>query len=159
MAKNKSNERRENQRYYVKNHVFAVVRSKDHRLNQIEKMSKGEIAFAVLKSNPPKMGEITEISRNGLSFTYVGNETDLSQFKEMDILFADEDFLLSRLPFKPVKDSAILEGRHFQPLSMKRQTVKFSRLSMSQRIKLEHMIRNFTTGEVSKNDRQASAGW
>lgn len=159
MAISKAKDRRKNQRYYVKNHVFAVVRSKNHQLDQIEKMSKGEIAFAVIKSNPPKMGEITEISRNGLSFTYIENETDLSKFKEMDILFADEDFHLSRLSFKPVKDSAIKDERHFHPLSMKRQTVKFNNLSTVQQTKLEHMIKNFTTGEVPKNNRQASAGW
>lgn len=159
MGTNKLADRRENQRYYVKNHVFAVVRSKDHQLDQIDKMSKGEIAFAVIKSNPPRMGEITEISRNGLSFTYIENETDLSEFKEMDILFADEDFHLSRLPFKPVKDSAIHEEQHFHPLTMKQQTVKFNKLSFVQQTKLEHMIKNFTIGEVPRNNRQASAGW
>lgn len=159
MATKKHIDRRENQRYYVKNQVFAVVRSKDHQLDQIEKMSQGEIAFAVIKSNPPKMGEITEISRNGLSFTYIENETDLSKFKEMDILFADEDFHLSRLAFKPIKDSAIKEERHFHPITMKQQSVKFSNLSRVQRSKLEHMIKNFTIGEVPKENRQASAGW
>ncbi len=158
MAKNKHKQKRESRRYYVKERVFAVVRSKNHQLDQIDKMSQGEIAFAVIKSNPPKMGEIIEISRGGLSFTYIENEADLSKFKEMDILFADEDFHLSRLPFQPVEDTVIQEERHFHPLLMKRQTVKFDELSSQQKTKLEHIIRNFTTGEVSEDKQQTSVG-
>lgn len=150
MHNDKKRERRKNKRYYVKDHLFAVVRSKGDQLDQLDKMSQGEIGFAVLKSNPPKMGEITEISRNGLSFTYIENETDLSKFSEIDILLTDEDFHLSRLPFKPIDDASIREGRHLRPLAIKRQTVEFNNLSTKQQIKLEHLIKNFTTGEVSK---------
>ena len=158
MVDNEKLKRRENQRYYVKKRVFAVVRSKHHQLDGIDKMSQGEIAFAVIKSNPPKMGQIVEISRGGLSFTYIENEADLSKFNEMDILFADEDFHLSRLPFKPVEDTAIHEESHFHPLSMKRQTVKFDALSYHQKRKLDHIIRNFTIGEVTDDKQQTSVG-
>lgn len=150
---------RENKRYYVKARIFAVIRSKNLQLDKIERMSKGEIAFAVIKSQPPKMGEITEISRGGLSFTYVENEADLSKFNEMDILFTDEDFHLSRIPFKPVEDTVIREDHHFQPLLMRRQTVKFDALSSKQIKKLDHMIKNYTTGEVHDNRLQTSVGW
>jgi hypothetical protein len=151
-------ERRADQRYYVKKRIFAVVCSNNHQLDHIEKMSKGEIAFAVIKSMPPKMGEITEISRGGLSFAYIENETDLSQFTELDILFTDETFHLSRLPFLPVGDTDILKERPFQALLMKRQAIKFNNLSFQQQLKLEHMIKNFTTGEVSPRQKTNKCG-
>lgn len=113
-------------------------------------MSKGEIALAVFKSNPPRMGEIIEISRGGLSFSYIDNEIDLSDFSEMDILFVDEDFHLTQLPFKPVKDTAIVDSSRIRTLQMKRQTVKFKNLSSWQKKQLEYVLENFTTGEVPK---------
>ena len=97
MVKSKQEDRRKYRRYFVRKRIFAVVRSDNHQLNRIDKMSNGEIAFAVFKSNPPKMGEIIEISRGGLSFSYIENEADLSKFDEMDILFVDEDFHLTQV--------------------------------------------------------------
>jgi hypothetical protein len=158
MKKTKSLERREHKRYFVKNRIFAVVRSKDHQLNHIADMSKGEIAFAVIRSNPPKMGEIKEISQSGLTFHYVHNESDVSEFKEMDILFADEDFHLGRIPFKAIDDTAIGTDSPLDTLAMKQLTVKFGGLSIQQQHQIKHMIKNFTTGEVPKKLRQTSVG-
>jgi c-di-GMP-binding flagellar brake protein YcgR len=126
------------------------VRSENHQLRRIDKMSKGEIAFAVFKSNPPRMGEIIEISRGGLSFSYIDNATDLTDFSEMDILFVDEDFHLTHLPFKTVEDEAIVDSNRIHTFQMKRQTVKFKNLSDRQKKQLEYVLKNFTTGEVPK---------
>jgi hypothetical protein len=150
MIKAKKTDRRQHRRFFVKKRIFAVVRSDDHQLHRIDEMSKGEIAFAVFKSNPPKMGEIIEISRGGLSFSYIENEADLSDFKEMDILFVDEDFHLTQLQFKPVDDTAIIDSNRIRTLQMKRQTVKFKDLSAMQKKQLEYVLENFTTGEVPK---------
>lgn len=141
-------ERREHKRYFVKNRLFAVVRSNDHQLRQIDKMSNGEIAFALIKSNPPKMGEIIEISRGGLSFSYIDNERDLAALGELDILFAEKDFHLSRLPFKEVEDADMVDDSPFNAISMKRLTVKFEELSPKQKRKIDHLLSNYTTGEV-----------
>lgn len=143
-------------RYYVKNRVFAVVRSKDHKLDRIDNLSKGEIAIAVIKSNSPRMGEIVEISKDGLSFTYIENDTDLAQFGEMDILFVDEDFHLSRLPFEPVEDSAFNAEAPFNALSMKRLTVRFGGLTDKQKIQINHLLENYTTGEVPLKSKSKS---
>lgn len=154
MIKTSRTDRRRHRRYFVKKRIFAVVRSEHHQLNRIDRMSKGEIAFAVFKSNPPRMGEIIEISRGGLSFSYIDNETDLSDFNEMDILFVDEDFHLTQLPFKPVQDTAIVDSNRIRTLQMKRQTVKFNKLSACQKKQLEYVLKNFTTGEVPKQGRK-----
>ena len=148
MANTQTKDRRRHKRYYVKNRTFAVVRSENHLLDQINTMSKGEIALAVIKSNPPKMGEIIEISRGGLSFSYVENEAGLDHLHEMDILFVDEDFHLSRVLFKPIEDSVIEDDAPFNALSMKRLTVQFTDLTPKQKLKIEHFIKNFTTQEV-----------
>ncbi|MGD8834890.1 MAG: hypothetical protein PVJ19_08125 [Desulfobacteraceae bacterium] len=144
-------DRREHKRYFVKNRVFAVVRSENHKLKHIEKMSNGEIAFAIIKSNPLKMGEIIEISRNGLSFNYIENEAKLADNRELDIVFAEKDFHLSRLPFVPVDDTALSDDEPFNILSMKRMAVQFEELTTQQKRKIEHLLNHYTTGEVSKS--------
>jgi hypothetical protein len=149
-------ERREHKRYFVKNLLFAVIRSNDHQLKKIDTMSKGEIAFALLRSNPPKMGEIVEISRGGLTFHYIDNESDLKALGELDIIFAENDFYLSRLPFKEVEDAEVIDDNPFNALAMKRFTVKFKELSPKQKQKFDHLLNNYTTGEVtSVNGGQA----
>ena len=148
MKKTTMIDRRQFKRYFVKNRVFAVVRSNEHKLDGIENMSKGEIALAVIKSKPPKMGEIVEISKGGLSFTYIENEADLTQFREMDILFVDENFHLSRLPFIPVEDKAFDAEAPLNALAMKRLAVRFHGLTEKQKRQILHMLENYTTGEV-----------
>jgi hypothetical protein len=148
MLPQKTKSQRQYKRYFVRNRIFAVVRSKNHQLDRINNLSKGEIALAVIKSKPPKMGEIIEISRSGLSFSYIENDKKLSDFNEMDILFVDEDFYLRCLPFTTVNDSAVHTDSPFNALAMKKLTVCFGSLSKEQKKQLEHVLKNFTTGEV-----------
>jgi len=157
MSKHSAWERREHKRYYVKNRLFAVVRSDDHQLKKIDNMSNGEIAFALIKSNPPKMGEIIEISRGGLSFSYIENERDLDALGELDIIFAEKAFHLSRLPFKEVEDADVVNDSPFHALAMKRLTVKFEELSRKQKLKIDHLLSHFTTGEVA--DTKSKQAW
>lgn len=142
-------------RFYAKDRVFAVVRPRNLKLKQLKKMSKGEAALAIIKSKPPKMGEIMEISRGGLSFSYIENETDLTNFNEMDILFVEKDFHLRRLPFVPIEDTAIKEDGYIDALAMKRLTVQFKGLTPYQKDQLDHVLEHYTTGEVlPRNDNK-----
>lgn len=145
-SKKEKKDRRRHKRYIVNNRVFAIVRSDTHLLDRIESMSKGEIAMAILKSKPPRMGEIVEISRSGLSFRYIATDRMLNQACEMDILFIDEDFHLSRLPFQTVDDRSINSETPFDVLRMKRFAVKFGGLTSKQKLKLDHILKNYTSG-------------
>jgi hypothetical protein len=147
--KDRDRERREHRRYLAKHRLFAVVRSNDHQLAKIENMSKGEIAFALLRSKPSKMGEIVEISQGGLTFHYIANEGGIKALDELDIIFAEKDFHLSGLPFKEVEDAEVIDDSPFNALAMKRFTVKFRELTPKQKRKIEHLLSNYTTGEVT----------
>lgn len=142
-------DRRRHKRYLVKNRVFAIVRSDDHLLERIESMSKGEIAMAIIKSRPQCMGEIVEISRSGLSFLYIDTECILKNNCEMDILFIDEDFHLSRLPFKAVEDRSITADTPFDVIRMKHLAVKFEELTNKQKSKLDLLLKHFAAGRVN----------
>lgn len=143
-------ERRRHKRFFVKNRLFAVICAKALQLDEIQNMSKGDIALAVIRSKPPKMGEIIELSKGGLTFSYVGNDKELSKFNQMDILFVDENFHLSRLPFITLKDTDLESEAPFNALSMKRLTVKFGGLTRRQKRLLDHALKNFTTEEVPR---------
>ena len=67
---------------------------------------------------------------------------------EMDILFVDENFHLRRIPFKIIGDTVIPKDGPFSTLAMNRLTVQFEDLTVEQMNLLNHMIQNFTTGEV-----------
>lgn len=136
-------------RFTLKNHSFAVVRSKNHLLDEMDSLSKGEIAFNVIKSKPPRMGRIVEISRNGLTFDYVENDETCSRNAEMDILVVDDNFHIRRLPFELVKDALLEADLPFNSLTMKRMTVQFNRLTYHQKRKLEHFLEHYTAGKDS----------
>jgi hypothetical protein len=121
-------------------------------------MSQGEIGFAVIKSKPPRMGQIIEAGRDGLSFSYIENDTTMPGISEMDILFAEKDFHLSRLPFEPVEDKAMVGKRPFSSHSMKRMSVQFGKLSPHQKQQIDHFLENFTTGEVPDYNKHTSVG-
>ncbi len=145
-------------RYFVEGRIFAVVRSNNHQLKHIKNMSQGEIAFAVIKSDPPRMGQIIDAGRDGLSFSYIENGKRLPRTSEMDILFAEKEFHLSRLPFEPIDETVEDEKRPFSTHSMKRMTVQFGELTPFQQRQIDHLLEHFTTGEVPEHSEYTSAG-
>jgi hypothetical protein len=131
----------------MKNRIFAVIHSNVHheQLGKLKEMSKGELALAILKSKPARMGEIVEISQEGLSFQHVENDADITKFSEMDILYTDDDFHLSRLPIKAVKETAVEADVPFDVLSMTKLTVKFKGLTRKQKGQLNHLLENYVS--------------
>lgn len=149
MKTSKQKESKRSLRYPLKKHSFAVVRSNNHLLDEIDSLSKGEIAFTVIKSKPPRMGRIVEISRNGLTFDYIENDKTCSHNAEMDILVVDDNFYIRRLPFELVKDALLEADVPFNSLTMKRMTVAFSGLTYRQKRKLDHFLEHYTSGKDS----------
>lgn len=127
-----------------------MIRSDAHQLDGIDRMSKGEIAMAVIKSRPSRMGEIVEISRGGLSISCVENNADISKSKEMDILFTDDDFYLSRLPFKTINERFIKAEAPFDVFNMTQLAVQFEALTENQRKKLDQLLDKYTSRKNGK---------
>ncbi len=151
------NDRRQHKRYSLSHRVFAIVRSDAHSLERIEHMSKGKIGMAIIKSNPMRMGEILDISRSGLSFRYIATDRIMTSPCEMDILCSNGDYHLSRLPIQTVQDTFIAPESPFEVLKMKRLTVKFGGLTNRQKVKLNQLLVDISTGK-RKTLGQTSAG-
>ncbi len=155
MKKENKTERRQHKRYFPKLRAFVLVDPKDGKLNRIKKMSKGQIGAAVFQSKPAKMGRILEISRSGLSFTYIANSSDIITNQQLDILLADEKFLLPKLKFKPVNTSEHKAETPFNPLAIKRQSVRFVGLTTDQKSKLDYFLRKYTNDTQNTKGKQA----
>ncbi len=154
--KNKSDtERRQHKRYLPRQRAFVLVDAQNNGFDRIDQMSKGQIGVAVFKSKPAKMGRILEISRSGLSFSYIANGSDETENKRLDILLADENFLLPELKFKTVKTSEHEAETPFNPLAMKRQSVRFVGLTPGQQSKLDYFLRKYTVLDNDRNGKQA----
>jgi hypothetical protein len=144
-------ERRKYKRYRAKKLTFAVVRSDCAacEIDCIDQMSRAEVALAVFKSKPAKMGQIDDLSLEGLSFSYIDDiADDLDESKTLDILFVDDNFFLTRLPFEIVQEYEIDDERTFSPITMRRRSVAFGNLTSDQRNKLDYFITSHTTGEA-----------
>ncbi len=144
-------ERRNQQRYGVKQGTFAVLRSTSIKLSKIKDMSMGEIAFAVIKSKPIKMGQIINISTEGLAFHYINRQGGSNSLFKMDILLAKDAFYLDRLLFKPIFDVEIKADLPLNSFTIRKCGVKFGELNHRQRSQLEYFICNHTldTSEFS----------
>ncbi len=76
----------------------------------------------------------------------------------MDILFADEDFYLSRLPFKTIKEQVKKAEAPFDVLNMTRLAVQFESLTDNQRMKLDQLLDKYTSRSKWKSIAQTSVG-
>ena len=150
-------ERRNHQRYGVKQGTFAVLRATSIELSKIKDMSMGEIAFAVIKSKPIKMGQIIDISKEGLSFHYIDRQRGSNSLYKMDILFAKDAFYLDRLLFKPIFDIEIRSDIPLNSFAIRKCGVKFGELNQRQRSQLEYFICNHTLDP--KNSKPELQPW
>lgn len=94
-------------------------------------------AFAILNKPSSIMGQIRDINTKGLSFSYTVDEQVIPKSSELDILFLDTGFYLSKLPFKTVSDLWISKKN-------RRSGVFFGQLREKQLSRLKFFIQNHT---------------
>ncbi|MBW1891217.1 MAG: hypothetical protein JRF32_13150 [Deltaproteobacteria bacterium] len=147
-TRKKKIEQRIHKRFSAKAKTFAVLRSEEPGLDQIKKMSMGEIACAVYNSKPARMGQIVDMSQGGLSFDYIdGDDTGKTHLK-LDILSANEKFYMDKISFKSIRDVKTANELSFSPITMKKQGIQFVGLTFQQLSRLEKFLRKHTDGEV-----------
>ena len=137
-------ERRNHERFTAMEGVFAIIRSAPSKLDQIEDMSRGEIAIAIFESKPILTGQIIDISLSGLAFRYFSSEEQSNQSAELDILFADDRFYLKNLPFKTISDLGVDNEFSYSSQNRKLMRVQFGELDLHQRSQLDYLIQNCT---------------
>ena len=141
-------ERRKHQRFTARNGTFAVIGPENAYLDEIKKMSMGEIACAVYKSNPKKLGQIIDMSQGGLAFSYIDKRERSGKSQAMDILSAGNQFYLENVLFKTIMDADAADEPAFSPIKLKRQRIQFVNLTSDQKRKLAHFLSNYTDGDM-----------
>ena len=104
-------------------------------------------AFVVLSPSDTKVGRIMDISMRGLAFHYVGRKDPSNESTQLSIFSADCDFYLYKVPCETKLDLRAYIGGS-SPISIRRCSVQFGKLTHNQVSRLEHFIQNHTADEV-----------
>ncbi len=134
--------RRAYNRFQVKVHAFALIRSVPSQPLFLTDRSMGEIACDVFRSKPIKLGRINNISIGGLAFRYIDSQAQSNESPVLDILLADCGFYLANLSFKTISDIELSEDVPIDSVKMKQLRVQFKKITPKQKIQLDYFIRN-----------------
>jgi hypothetical protein len=98
--------------------------------------------FVVL-GNSLAQNQVVDINMRGLSFYYVDQGIKPKKGSRDLTFLTNNSLLAGKVPYKTVSDVETAEIM-FQDKKIKRQGVRFGRLSFSQKSQLKHIIKNFT---------------
>ena len=98
--------------------------------------------FVALR-NSLTQNQVGDINMRGLSFYYVDQGIKPGKGSYELTFLANNNLLMGKVPYKTVSDIETAELM-FQNKKIRRQSVRFGRLSFSQKYKLRYIIKNFT---------------
>jgi len=119
-------ERRESQRYPVKDN-----------------------AYAVLNPDPLKVVPILDVGAGGLGIYIDDNGKLLDTSSKLEILVADCSFHLENIPFEIIQSRRALPADPSNLLAGQRCSLKFGSLMPRQKSQLKYFIRNYTEGSFA----------
>jgi CheY-like chemotaxis protein len=117
-------------------------RSVERREHERFKVKDGAIAIPI--SDLPKQGKIIDISKSGLAFCYKGNGDLSKELTELSISMDGEDLNLDNIPCKTISDFTLADDAPLESMVMKRCSIQFGDLTSIQTDQLEHFIENHT---------------
>ena len=115
---------------------------------QQTRFKAAEGAFAALVNRDSKLGQIRDISKKGLSFRYIDHGAEPCETSELKIIIGKSGLYLDNLPFTTISDCEIKDEYSFSSLKMRRIGLKFGKLTVQQRVRLEKFIEEHTIGEA-----------
>jgi hypothetical protein len=127
-GKKKSADRREHERFLVRDGAFVVLRP----------------PAPILGQDIDIVGRIIDISKSGLVLRYVSSQERSHESFELDIVLAGNGFRLNGVPVKTVSDCQIPDDGASNATTMRRRGVQFGTLTGQQLCQLEHFIRDHT---------------
>lgn len=122
-----------------------ILDRKIYERRQNERFRIKEKAIAITKSDPVEECEIVDISWGGLaicSYTIPGFQ---KRFNELAINIVDKGILLDKVPCKVISDLVLTENSYSGIEEMKkRQGIQFGKLAQNQLNVLDHLIHSYT---------------
>lgn len=141
-------ERREHQRFKVKDGSFAVLKSRTARADQMNGESPDNAEFGKAST---KLAKIIDISGSGLAYYSIESQNRFNELAQLDLIFANDAFYLDKILIKNVVDFTIDPGIRLSFFEIRRCGVQFSQLKLNQRTGLAYFLRNYTTNEQTEN--------
>ena len=96
-----------------------------------------------VRSSPIKVGRMLDISAGGLSFYYIDSGKAAQEPSELNI-WVDNSLFLKEVNFGTVSDFRIDDSVDKGSVIVKRRGVLFESLTAEQKIKLDHIIEQYT---------------
>lgn len=126
-----------------------VMRKEEHmERRKYTRFRAKDGALIELRSYRGRLGEIIDISKGGLAFRYIDIGDRPKGSFELDIFLKETGFRLEKVPAKTISDLKTTKYFPYSSTITRRQGVQFGKLTRNQISKLEHFIKNYTTGEV-----------
>ena len=100
-----------------------------------------EGVYALFNKNSRIMGEVKEINTKGLSFNYHFNEKFVPISSKIDIIYLNDDFRLSGMPYTRITDLRITK-------EVRRCSILFGNLTKSQLSRLKLFITKYAIGQA-----------
>ncbi|MBI9090074.1 MAG: response regulator [Desulfobacterium sp.] len=123
--------------------IRKVLDRKNIDRRQNERFNIKEKAVAIAKSDPMGKYKIIDISWGGLAIRSHDVTGFHQDFNELAINIVDKGILLDKVPCKIISD----EGSHSTlQVSQKRRGIQFGKLAYNQLTVLDHLIQNYTVG-------------
>ena len=95
--------------------------------------------FAIDINEPQRLGEIIDISRSGIAFRYMDGTDNFKAATGLNIFSSTHSLFLTNFPFEMVSDIQI-EGHPTSAIHMRRHSGKFTALSEEQKGQLDDFI-------------------
>ena len=136
--------------------IINVRREEKRRMRKKEDIERREYtrfrakdgALIEVRSHRGRLGEIIDISKGGLAFRYIDIGDRPKGSFELDIFLKQTGFRLEKVPAKTISDLKTTKYFPYSSTKTRRQGVQFGELTRNQISKLDHFIKNCTTGEV-----------
>ncbi len=100
--------------------------------------------FAMLTPQFTVLGQIIDISGGGLAFRYVASQQRSNGPSKLSILLTDHSFLLDKVSFRSIWDSAIPCNCSSGSITVRQCGVQFEELTDEQNFGLEQFVSNHT---------------
>ena len=114
-------------------------------------------AFTVLSYKPTVMGQIINMSAEGLAVTYKGKR--LKESAEIDMFISDAGFYLDQIPVKTISDHKIAGKFLLSSEKIWQRSMQFGELADDQKSQLDEFLTHYTSMmKRSEEDRRQLHG-
>jgi hypothetical protein len=113
----------------------------ERRSNERYQVRQG--VYALLKNGSSRLGQIINISTGGLAFMYIKHEEPFGEPVEVDIFISGDGYFMKGIPCKRISDIHIDNYVPFSTFEMRQLGIQFGEMSQEQASRLDALIKKY----------------